>query len=160
MITAAIKPRPGAAKGVVPKKGIGIAFCRAGVPGSADIVKVTNGGDHQAPRDVRRSEHRLCHRCDNEESNEEANAAIGDDGTGEHDGQNGAPRTQLLGHKAGDRLDRAAVLHELSEQGPEQKQREELRKELGPANHENLGPVREERLSRGRCRHERRSGRK
>jgi hypothetical protein len=31
---------PGAAKGVVPKKGIGIAFWIAGVPGSADMVKV------------------------------------------------------------------------------------------------------------------------
>ena len=33
-------PRPGAAKGVVPKKGIGMAFWIAGVPGKADIVKV------------------------------------------------------------------------------------------------------------------------
>ena len=35
-----MKPRPGAAKGVVPKNGIGIAFWIAGVPGIADIVKV------------------------------------------------------------------------------------------------------------------------
>ena len=33
-------PRPGAANGVVPKNGIGMAFWIAGVPGSADIVKV------------------------------------------------------------------------------------------------------------------------
>ncbi len=33
-------PRPGAANGVVPKNGIGIAFCNAGVPGNADMVKV------------------------------------------------------------------------------------------------------------------------
>ena len=33
-------PRPGAAKGVVPKNGIGIAFWIAGVPGIADMVKV------------------------------------------------------------------------------------------------------------------------
>jgi hypothetical protein len=33
-------PRPGAAKGVVPKNGMGIAFWIAGVPGRADIVKV------------------------------------------------------------------------------------------------------------------------
>ena len=33
-------PRPGAANGVVPKNGIGIAFWMAGVPGKADIVKV------------------------------------------------------------------------------------------------------------------------
>lgn len=40
-ITAdAISPRPGAAKGVVPKNGIGMAFWMAGVPGMAVIVKV------------------------------------------------------------------------------------------------------------------------
>ena len=33
-------PRPGAANAVVPKNGIGMAFWMAGVPGSADIVKV------------------------------------------------------------------------------------------------------------------------
>ena len=40
MISEAMMPRPGAAKGVVPKNGIGIAFWIAGVPGSADMVKV------------------------------------------------------------------------------------------------------------------------
>ena len=40
MIAEAMIPRPGAASGVVPKNGIGIAFWIAGVPGSADIVKV------------------------------------------------------------------------------------------------------------------------
>ena len=40
MMAAAMKPRPGAANGVVPKKGMGIAFWIAGDPGSADIVKV------------------------------------------------------------------------------------------------------------------------
>ena len=40
MMSEAMMPRPGAAKGVVPKNGIGIAFWIAGVPGSADIVKV------------------------------------------------------------------------------------------------------------------------
>ena len=40
MISDAMTPRPGAANGVVPKNGIGIAFWIAGVPGSADIVKV------------------------------------------------------------------------------------------------------------------------
>jgi hypothetical protein len=33
-------PSPGAANGVVPKNGIGMAFWIAGVPGRADIVKV------------------------------------------------------------------------------------------------------------------------
>jgi hypothetical protein len=40
MMAAAMRPRPGAAKGVVPKNGMGMAFCSAGVPGSADMVKV------------------------------------------------------------------------------------------------------------------------
>ena len=39
-MAAAMIPRPGAANGVVPKNGIGIAFWIAGVPGKADIVKV------------------------------------------------------------------------------------------------------------------------
>jgi hypothetical protein len=37
---AAMRPSPGAANGVVPKNGIGMAFWIAGVPGSADIVNV------------------------------------------------------------------------------------------------------------------------
>ncbi len=40
MMAAAMMPSPGAAKGVVPKKGIGMAFWMAGVPGRADMVKV------------------------------------------------------------------------------------------------------------------------
>ncbi|MEH2539545.1 hypothetical protein V1287_003479 [Bradyrhizobium sp. AZCC 1699] len=40
MINDARMPRPGAANGVVPKNGIGIAFWIDGVPGSADMVKV------------------------------------------------------------------------------------------------------------------------
>jgi hypothetical protein len=40
MTADAIMPRPGAANGVVPKNGIGIAFWIEGVPGSADMVKV------------------------------------------------------------------------------------------------------------------------
>src|SRR5262249_10978823 len=40
MTTEAMLPRPGEANGVVPKKGIGIAFWMAGVPGRADIVNV------------------------------------------------------------------------------------------------------------------------
>ena len=40
MTAEAMTPRPGAANGVVPKNGIGIAFWIAGVPGSADMVKV------------------------------------------------------------------------------------------------------------------------
>ena len=40
MMAEAISPRPGAANGVVPKKGMGMAFWMDGVPGRADIVKV------------------------------------------------------------------------------------------------------------------------
>ena len=40
MIADAMTPRPGAANGVVPKNGIGIAFWIAGVPGNAAIVNV------------------------------------------------------------------------------------------------------------------------
>ncbi len=40
MIAPASVPRIGAANGVVPKNGIGIAFWIAGVPGSAVMVKV------------------------------------------------------------------------------------------------------------------------
>ena len=40
MNTPAMMPSPGAAKGVVPKNGIGIAFWIDGVPGSAVIVNV------------------------------------------------------------------------------------------------------------------------
>ena len=40
MMAEAMRPRPGAAKGLVPKNGIGIAFWIAGVPGIADMVKV------------------------------------------------------------------------------------------------------------------------
>jgi hypothetical protein len=40
MMIEAMMPRPGAAKGVVPKNGIGIAFWIDGVPGNADMVKV------------------------------------------------------------------------------------------------------------------------
>jgi hypothetical protein len=40
MIAEATIPNPGAAKGVVPKKGMGMVFCIAGVPGIADIVNV------------------------------------------------------------------------------------------------------------------------
>ena len=40
MMIDATMPRPGAANGVVPKNGIGIAFWIDGVPGKADMVKV------------------------------------------------------------------------------------------------------------------------
>lgn len=40
MMSEAMMPSPGAANGVVPKKGMGMAFWMEGVPGMADMVKV------------------------------------------------------------------------------------------------------------------------
>ena len=77
---------------------------------------------------------------------EEADAAIGDERTSEHDRQHGPSRTQALGHEVGDGCDRAAVLHQLAEQGAEEKNREELHDELRGAAHEGLRPVGEQRL--------------
>ena len=59
IMAAAITPSPGAAKAVVPKNGIGIAFWIAGVPGNADIVKAAGGaapgcGRRREPTDVLR----------------------------------------------------------------------------------------------------------
>ncbi len=91
MIAAAIMPRAGAANGVVPKNGIGIAFWIAGVPGSADIVKV------MVPKAIAAGINRLGipasakqglrHRNQHKKRNEQADAAIGDERTSEHDGQ-------------------------------------------------------------------------
>ena len=127
-------PRPGAAKGVVPKNGIGMAFWMAGVPGSADMVKV-DGAERDRRRHSRRGMsaalNRLCAMGDeNEEGDEQAHAAIGDDGAGQNHRQDRPRGPELLGHEAGDGFDRAAVLHQLAEQRAEQKQREELREEL------------------------------
>ena len=40
MISDARTPRPGAANGVAPKKGVGMVFWIDGAPGMADMVKV------------------------------------------------------------------------------------------------------------------------
>ena len=134
MIAAAMMPRPGAAKGVVPKNGMGMAFCRAGVPGSADMVKVmvpraTAAGTSR--RGMSAALNRpLRHGNEDEEGDEQAHAAIGDDGPGESDRQDRPRRPERLGHEAGDGFDRAAVVHQLAEQRAEQKERKELREEL------------------------------
>ena len=127
-------PRPGAANGVVPKNGIGIAFWIAGVPGSADMVKVEVPSTIAAGISRRgmaaRAEQLLRHRGEHEEGDEQADAAIGDERAGEHDRQHGAAlRPSRSRHEARDRRDRAAVLHQLAEQGAEQEQRKELREE-------------------------------
>ena len=68
---------------------------------------------------------------------------------GQNDSQQGPTCTEFLRHEASDGFDRAAVLHELAEQGAKKKQREELCQELRAASHESLGPVGQERLACG-----------
>ena len=153
MTTDAMMPRPGAANGVVPKKGMGIAFWSAGVPGRAGHGEGRRAerdrGRHQALCDVRRLEQGAGHRREDEEGDEQADAAVGHERTSQHDREHGAARAQPLGHEAGDRLHRAAVVHELAENSAEQEQRKELRQEAGRATHEGLGPMGEQRLPCG-----------
>ena len=128
-------PRPGAAKVVVPKNGIGIAFWIDGVPGQS---RHGEGGGaesdrrrHQSARNAGDAKQRLRHRRENEERNEKADAAICDEGAGEHHGQDRAMAAQALAHDFGDGRDSATVLHELAEDGPQQKQRKELSEKAG-----------------------------
>ena len=89
------------------------------------------------------------HRRQHEERDEQADAAVGDHRAGQDHRQHGAVRAQSLGHEAGDRLHGAAVVHELSEQRPEQEQWKELGQETRGTAHERLGPVREQGLACG-----------
>ena len=134
MISDAMTPRPGAANGVVPKNGIGMAFWIAGVPGSVDMVKVEVPSAIAAGISrfgiVGGAKQRMRHRREHEEGDEQADAAIGDERAGEHDRQHGALGAEPLGHEGRDRRHRAAVLHQLAEQRAEQKNREELHDEL------------------------------
>ena len=145
-------PRPGAANGVVPKNGMGIAFWIAGRSGQRGHRErrraERDGGRHQAIRNVRRAEQRLRHRREHEEGDEQAHAAVGDERAREHDRQHRALGTEALRHEARDRRDRAAVVHQLAEHGAQQEQREELQDESGRRAHERDRPVREQRLAR------------
>ena len=96
----------------------------------------------------RRAKQFMRHRRENKEGDKQADAAIGDDGAGEHDREHGPLRPKTLGHELGDRSHRAAILHQLTEQGAEEKNREELHGEVRGASHESLRPVCEQRLSR------------
>ena len=82
MMIDAMIPRPGAAKVVVPKYGIGMALLTDGVPGIADIVNVNAPRPMVAgikpARDVRSLKHLFRHRDQHEKGNEDADAAIGD----------------------------------------------------------------------------------
>ena len=106
MITEAMMPNPGAAKGVVPKNGIGMAFWIAGVPGSADMVKVevpsaTAAGISRL-RNIGRTEQLLRHRHDHEKGDEQADAAIGDERPASTTASIARFHPQLLGHAVGD----------------------------------------------------------
>ncbi len=52
----------------------------------------------------------------NEEGDEKADAAIGDERASQYHGQHGTARAELLGHELYDGGDRPAVLHQLAEQ--------------------------------------------
>jgi hypothetical protein len=123
IMAEAMTPRPGAAKGVVPKNGIGIAFWIAGVPGRADIVKVEvpsrEGRRHQPVRNIRCPKQRLSHRRQHEKGDEEAHSPIGDERACEYTRQHRVARSQLIHHELGDGRDRAAVLHQFTEHGSE-----------------------------------------
>ena len=108
---------------------------------------------------VGRPEKTLRHRNEDENRDEEANATIGHDCPSQDHGDHSATCPKLLGHEARDDFDRAAILHELAEQGAEKKQGKELRQELRPPSHEGLRPVREKRLTGGSGRDERCGGR-
>ncbi len=114
---------------------------------------------HQPMWNVGRLEQGMPHGSEHEERDEQADAAIGDDGARQHHGQDGAPRSEPGRHRLRDDLDRAARLHQFAEQGAEQEDGEELRQEIGGAAHEDLCPARQHRLARqqggedgaGRC---------
>jgi hypothetical protein len=80
-IAATITPSPGAANGVVPKNGVGIAFWIADLPGSIDMVKVEVPKAIAAGIRRRRiaadPEQCLRHRRHDEEGDEKADAAVG-----------------------------------------------------------------------------------
>jgi hypothetical protein len=130
MMSAARTPRPGAANGVVPKN-------------DAEHDRRR----HQPAGNSGRAEQRLRHRGENKERHEQADAAIGDGGAGEHDRDHRAAFAELLGHEARDGGNRARVFHQLAEHRAEQKQRKELRQESRGAAHEGLRPVGEQRLA-------------
>ena len=103
---------------------------------------------HEPARDVGGLEQALRHGNENEEGDEQAHAAIGDDGAGESDRKDRPRGPELFCHEAGDGFDRTAVVHQLAEERAEQKERKELCEELGSAVHEGFRPMGKQRLSR------------
>jgi hypothetical protein len=116
-----------------------------------------NRGRHEAAGNASRHEQALRHRNDDEQSNEQADAAEGDDRTGNRHGEGGAGRAKLVGDEASNDLDRAGILHQLAEQSTEEEQREELGEEFCRPLHEGQSPMRQQRLA-GRARSDEGSG--
>jgi hypothetical protein len=100
-MVAAMIPRPGAAKGVVPKNGMGMAFCSAGVRHGERHRAERDGRRHQARWDVGGFEKSLRHRYDHENGDEQAYATVSDDSARQDDGEHGAGGAKTFRHEAG-----------------------------------------------------------
>jgi hypothetical protein len=98
-------------------------------------------------RNIGRLEQGVAHGRQHEEGNEQADAAIGNECSSQHDGKHGALGAQALGQILGDGLNRTAGFHQLAEQRAKQKDREKLRDKAGRVAHESLGPVCQQRLA-------------
>jgi hypothetical protein len=131
-------------------QGRGAWQCRHGEGHGAESDRRRN----KPARDVGGLEQALRHGNENEEGNEQAHAAIGDNGAGEGHGENRSRCPERLGHEPGDGFDRATVVHQFAEQGTEEKEREELREELRGAAHEGFRPMGKQRLPCGGSRDE------
>lgn len=110
---------------------------------------------YQTTWNPRAAKQRLRHRNDDKEGDEQADAAVGDQRACEHDREDDPAFAQAPGDEARDRSDRAAVVHELSEHGAEQKNRKELREKLRRTTHEGLRPVGKQWLATEGCGHQR-----
>ena len=152
MMTEAMMPRPGAANGVVPKNGIGIAFWIDGVPGNADMVKVEVPSTIAAGIRRRGMPAARNSACAIGASTKKATNRLTPPYVTKAPASTTASIARLLaetlGHEIRDRGHRAAVLHELAEQRAEQKQRKELRQKTRGAAHEDLCPIGKQRLAR------------
>jgi hypothetical protein len=119
MIAAATMPRPGAANGVVPKERDWDRILDRRRPGQR-----RHREGHSAQGDRGRDQpignpgcakQGLRHRDEHKKRDEQADATIGNECTGEHDGQYCSARPQPRGHEFGDRRDRTTVFHQLAE---------------------------------------------
>ena len=92
-------------------------------------------------------EQRVAHRHQHEECNEQADAAVLDEGSRKHDGEHGSLSAQTLGQILGDGLERTAGFHQFDEQRAKEKDREKLCDKAGCVAREGLRPVCQQRLA-------------